>query len=278
MKFTEDGLLNIYNYQRQHGDDSYVLVDVGAHHGVISKMFAQKSWQVIAFEPERSNLASFKSNLADFPNVRCVAKAVCDVNGDKIPFYVSKEHYGIHSLKPWHETHELAYEVDTVRLDTILEDLCVKTVTLLKIDVEGADFLALKSFDFAKYKPDLVMIEFMDSRTQPNFGYNHHDVVNYMASHGYCAFVSEWSEIKEYGREGKITEPHVWLQCVTYPLDHEPAWGNLFFVPISNKEKFNLTLQSYLKQLKREALKSQLGDFIRKIPGAKHLYRWLIHR
>ena len=268
MNFSEEELLSNYPYKNSFP----ILIDVGAHHGYFSLVFAKKCWKIIAFEPENNNRSVFEKNLAEYDQVQCFPKAVSDIKGNKIPFYVSNEHYGIHSLKPWHKTHKLAYEVETVRLDDVLTELQVTSVSLLKIDVEGADFLALKGFDFLKYSPELVMTEFMDERTQPNFGYTNHDVVAYMKDYGYCAFVSEWEQIKEYGRDGIATIPCEWLQCVPYPVDHEPAWGNLIFIPNSEKEKFAVTLQNYLKEAKKVKPKSYIRNIAKKIPGAKSLY------
>lgn len=246
---------------------------MGAHHGGFSRLFAKNGWHIIAFEPEKKNRAAFERNLEGFNNVSCAARAVSDVSGEHVPFYVSDEHYGIHTLKPFHKTHKFAYEVETVRLDDFLRELKVREVTLLKIDVEGADFLALKGFDFERYNPELIMVEFMDDRSLPNFGYNHHDMATYMFDKGYNTFVSEWAPIKEYGREGIRTEPHTWLQCAPYPLVHEPAWGNLIFVPNYDVDKFSTILHLYLTRLKHmdkiERLKSGIGM----IPGTKKIYR-----
>ena len=248
------------------------MIDVGSHQGTFSKLFAEKGWRVIAFEPEHKNRAAFEQNLAGFENVICIPKAVSDIHEEKVPFYVSEEHYGIHTLKPFHRTHKLAYTVETVRLDDVLKDLQVPEVTFLKVDIEGADFLAIKRFDFKEYQPELVMVEFMDDRSLPNFGYTHHDVVNYMKEQGYTAFISEWAPIKEYAREGIETEPHIWLRCVPYPLDHEPAWGDLIFVPDSDRKKFLKTLQAYLNRMRTEYTTNQIKKQVTKIPGAKALY------
>lgn len=231
----------------------YTLIDVGAHQGSSSEPFALRGWKVVAFEPEQYNRSVFLKSLGRLPNVTCIPKAVSNVSGTKVPFYVSKVHYGIHSLMPFHDTHELSGEVETVRLDSVLEQLAVEEVTILKIDIEGADFLALQSFDFIKFKPQLVMVEFMDDRSFANYGYTHHDMVRFMADHGFTVFISEWAPIKEYGREDVEGEPHTWLQCVHYPLDHEPAWGNLIFVPESHRENFSVTLDHYLTFLSEPA-------------------------
>ena len=271
MMFSEESILATYPFQ----SSDPILVDVGAHQGTVSTIFAKKGWPVLAFEPEEKNRQVFQQRLAQFKQVDCIPKAVSDVTGDKVPFYVSQEHYGIHSLKPWHDTHELADEVETIRLEEILKQKEIPSGTFLKIDIEGADFLALKGFDFQKYRPELVMIEFMDERTQPNFNYTHHDVVAYMKERGYITFVSEWEPIKEYGREGQKTPPHRWKQCIPYPVDHQPAWGNLIFVLQEDRQRCETTLSSYLadlKKLQKAQKMNQVRQTLKKIPGVKMLY------
>jgi FkbM family methyltransferase len=267
-QFSEHSLILFYEYLSQ------CLIDVGAHQGTVSLPFLRKSWQVIAFEPEQHNRQKLLESTKAYQNFTCIPKAVSDVTGEKVLFHVSQEHYGIHSLKPWHETHKPAYKVETTRLDDALNELGINQVTVLKIDIEGADFLALKGFDFGRFKPELVMVEFMDERTLSNFGYSHHDMAAYMRDKGYSTFVSEWAPIKAYGREGVKGEPHQWLQCVPYPLEHEPAWGNLIFVPHQDIDKFSATLEKYLRDLRRQVYLTPFTMLIRKIPGAIALFHW----
>ena len=269
MNFSEEALLSRYPF---NSSDNPFLIDVGAHHGSLSLAFASKKWNVIAFEPEMNNRADFERNLAGYSLVTCIAKAVSDKTGDLVPFYVSNKHWGIHSLKPWHNTHELAYKVETVRLDTILKEMQVPRVTLLKIDTEGADFLVLKGFNWDKFHPELVMTEFMDERTVHNFNYDHHEVVHFMKERGYTAFVSEWAPIKQYGIKGKTTDLHTWIQCVPYPLDREPAWGNLIFVTAGAEDKFRRALYIYLQSLRREMISQWVRKRVKSIPGAQRLY------
>ncbi|NJL86670.1 MAG: FkbM family methyltransferase [Leptolyngbyaceae cyanobacterium SM1_1_3] len=272
MSFNELTLIKAFPFETK----SPVLVDVGAHQGSFSKAFAQCGWYVVAFEPEQHNFAVLQEKISQLDNIVLISKAVSDTSDSSQAFYVSKEHYGIHSLKPFHKTHRLAYNVETVRLDQVLTELRVSQVSLLKIDIEGADFLALKSFSFDVYRPELVMVEFMDERSKLNFDYTHHDMAQFMNSKGYVTFVSEWEPIKEYGREGVSSNPHVWIQCVPYPLNHEPAWGNLIFVPKENQDKFAKTLENYLKSLKFHKTTMWLRQALKKIPGAAFVYRQII--
>jgi FkbM family methyltransferase len=267
MDFIEEELIALFDFSSL----DQVLIDVGAHQGGISTLFARKGWRVIAFEPEQTNRAEFQRKHAEFPKVTCLPNAVLDVSGRKLPFYVSDEHWGIHSLKPFHETHRLAYEVETVRLDETLEKMQIPGVTVLKIDAEGADFLALKGFDFEKYHPEVVMIEFMDDRSQPHFGYNHHEVCAYMKQRGYMTFVSAWSPIVSYGRQGVAGESSSWLGCRPYPLDYEPSWGNLIFVAEEDSQKLMDTIEHYVRQIKTSHLIGKISDVVRKIPGGGYL-------
>jgi FkbM family methyltransferase len=256
MQFVEHDLLIRYPYQRQH---DRLLVDVGAHRGTFSKPFALQGWRVIAFEPEPGNYEQFVAAFRDYEQVVCIPKGISDVPSADTPFYVSAVHPGIHSLQPFHDTHNPAHAIETVRLDTTLTEQGVTHVTILKIDIEGADFLALKSFDFAQIQPELVICEFMDDRSLEHFGYTHHDMVAYMHERGYCAFVAEWEPIKAYGRPG-VASSHTFLQCVRYPLDHQPAWGNLIFVPHKQATQFEATLKHYLAEQKHAQQKKHFQE------------------
>ena len=271
MNFLESDFLGQLNFRSSQP----VLIDVGAHHGHFSRRFARRGWTVIAFEPEVNNYRAYIRNLSGFNKVICIPKAVSNISEQRVPFYVSEEHYGIHSLKPFHHTHKFAYEVETIRLDEVLPRHEVRSVTLLKIDIEGADFLALQGFDAKKYGPELVMVEFMDDRSHSNFGYTHHDVADYMKQQGYDTFVSEWEPIKEYAREGNKGDAHVWIQCKRYPLKHEPSWGNMFFVPEDHTAEFENTLQQYLASPEAVMPSKRavaLRRWISKIPGSKFIY------
>lgn len=263
MEFSEFELLLRLEYNNRNQP---ILVDVGAHRGGISYQFAKQGWQVIAFEPETSNYRQLCIKLEEFPKAFCINKAVSNITRNDVAFYVSSEHFGIHALKPFHETHLPTLTVDVVRLDEMLHKLNVEEVTVLKIDIEGADFLAIQSFDFKKYYPEVVLCEFMDKRSKKLYDYDHHDVVRFMHNIGYAAFVSEWSPIIEYFREDQRTNLPKFMRCVSYPLDHDPAWGNLIFVPRGKVADFEHTLKNYVRF-------KQLASYVKRIPGSTTLYR-----
>jgi FkbM family methyltransferase len=248
-KFDELQILQRFPYPAA---DTHTLVDVGAFIGYSCKPFAEKGWRVVAFEPEPENYKALCNTLRGFSTVTAIPKAVSCSAQETVPFYVSSQHWAIHSLRPFHPTHQPTVTVDTVRLDETLVELGIEHVSVLKIDIEGADFLALRSFDFERYHPEVVMCEYMDERSEEYFGYNHHDMVSYLADFGYTTLVSEWAPIIEYARKG-VPTTHRFLQCVPYPLDRNPAWGNLIAVPIERFTPLLRTLLDYLKKVGGES-------------------------
>lgn len=246
--FFRDELGLILKYESKR-DGKSTLIDVGAATGDFAVPFAKKGWRIVAFEPEPNNYSILKKNLKKYDDAICIPKAVSDTSGE-VPFYVSSRHGGIHSLKPFHPTHHQTARVKVVRLDEALADLHVEQISILKVDIEGADFLALKSFDFYKFKPNVVMCEFMDSRSFENFGYTHHDMATFMSNHGYTAFVSEWGSMVEYASNDRWIVPPKFLCCAPYPLDHSPDFGNLVFVPSEQKDDFQRAIYSYLAEWK----------------------------
>lgn len=201
------------------------LVDVGAHVGGFARYFVEMGWQAICIEPETQNFNELRQRFGEHPRVKLHKTAVGSEKGE-FPFYTSAEHWGIHSLQPWHPTHKPAGFVKV----TLLAYLVYEPVSLLKVDVEGAELPALQGYDFKKFAPELAFVEFCDERTDKHFVYSHHDIVEYMAGYGYSAYVSEWAAVKEYGRKGQLSE-RKHIGYFPYPLDHDPAWGNLIFVP-----------------------------------------------
>ena len=54
----------------------------------------------------------------------------------------------------------LKIEIDCYKLNTILDNHKIQKVDYLNIDAEGNDIKVISTFDFKKYKPSLVSIEY----------------------------------------------------------------------------------------------------------------------
>jgi FkbM family methyltransferase len=267
ISFDDRDLFRTYPFQLH---PNATFIDVGANVGSYTEIFARLGWHSVAFEPVPELFAQMKVRTQGLPNITYIDRAVSEVTGETVDFYTSAVHQGIHALKPFHPTHEATLKVETIRIDDALRPLSLPPIALLKIDVEGADFIALKSFDFTQHHPEIVTCEFMDSRTVSNYGYNYHDMVRYMEERGYVTFVSEWTPITQYGTATQHN-PTRFIRCVRYTSSSEPAWGNLIFVTADRVSVFENHLKNYLQRLQQEDRVKQIRGFVKRIPGLRHL-------
>lgn len=136
-----------------------VVIDLGANIGYFTLLSARlvgEQGRVYSFEPEPKNFKYLKKNieLNGYKNVFPQNKAVSDKNG-KIKLYIChydsghhtiNQHKGIDSYKPDFKDKEEFVEIETVRLDDFLEGREQK-VDVMKIDIEGAEMLALSGMD-----------------------------------------------------------------------------------------------------------------------------------
>ena len=225
MQFDEASVFERYPFR----EAAPLLIDVGANDGTWAARFADTGWEVVAYEPDPETYARLCSTMESRPRVTCVRKAVSDQRAT-LPLYRSARHPGIHTLAPFDPSHEESGYVEVVRLADDLRSRGIERVTALKIDAEGADLPVLRGFPFDAMRPELVMAEFMDSRTSDAWGYTHHDVVEYMRRCGYASIVSEWAPIIEYAGVGDA-HPHDWLGVGPYSAKEISGWGNLLFTP-----------------------------------------------
>jgi FkbM family methyltransferase len=201
------------------------MVDVGAHFGGSLLPFARSGWEVWAVEPDPANRSHLTAATQGLVNVHVDPRAVTEHTGERLPLFTSTTSTGISTLVPFHGTHVPAVEVETVRLDDLLDEAGVDEVAFLKTDLEGYDLPALRSFPWDRLRPDVVVCEFEDRKTRA-LGYDFHALASLLTGHGYEVLVSEWDPIIEYGTR------HRWRRVFTYPgeLADTEAWGNLIAV------------------------------------------------
>ena len=217
------------------------MIDVGTHHGRALAPYANKGWQVYAFEPDSKNREILVSTFGESDNVVIDIRAVADKDNEKVVFYRSEESTGISGLSSFHESHEAADEVELITLSRYLDDsgITEPDINFLKIDAEGFDLNVLRGFPWQKNAPDVILCEFEDSKTVP-IGYTFHDLAQYLEETGYKIIISEWYPIVKYGSR------HKWRRFSTYPcqLESEEAWGNIIAA------KDDATFDSLLKLCK----------------------------
>ncbi len=153
--------LGFYEYEKQRlicrevRPDS-VFWDVGANVGFYSLLASELvgSGKVFAFEPVPRNLYYLREHLAlnHVTNVEVLAMAVSDRNGTS-PFEVEK------TGSMGRLSGEGSITVSTATLDSLVEEGKVLPPDYVKMDIEGAELLALRgaSDTFQRFRPVLFL-------------------------------------------------------------------------------------------------------------------------
>jgi FkbM family methyltransferase len=129
-----------------HPDD--VVFDLGANHGIYTCLAGKtlESGQVVSFEPNPQTFTELRENvslnqLAD--TITLYQAAVADKSG-QATFFIDSESTGSSLAQPKQSSSTQAIQVDVVALDSLVDDDSQPHPDVVKIDVEGAEFQALR--------------------------------------------------------------------------------------------------------------------------------------
>ncbi len=156
--------IEIYISDAYHKDTlkhGLTVVDIGAHVGLYTALAAEKTGhagKVIAIEPEPKNYERILENIKinGFGNVIVKKIALSDHTGSE-KLYISPSS-ARHSLLPPENSSNFA-QITVKTLDTLLEELNLKTVDIIKIDAEGAEVGILKGMvKTLKNNPEVKII------------------------------------------------------------------------------------------------------------------------
>jgi FkbM family methyltransferase len=160
------------------------VIDVGANVGFFSRQFA--AWvsdggKVIALEPEAVNYARLRraveaAGLSD--KVETIQAAVADSTGEGL-LEINPVHPGDHRLGP------TGVPVATTTIDDLLTTRGWPEVSLIKVDVQGAETRVLKGAHetLKRFRPALFL-EVCDRQLQL-FGSSASDLLESATAHGY---------------------------------------------------------------------------------------------
>lgn len=223
-----------------------IMLDVGAQRGQFSRRFAAIGFDVRAFEASPVNYAELVGIVSGIENIRPENVAVSDVDGEEVKFFYSEEFIGINSLmvNSDHLSQEKFALVPAVRLDTYL-GADAPRVDVIKTDIEGADLLALRSFDFEQSQPRLVLSEY-GGRSTP-FGYAVGDLVAFMVSHGYEAWVSDFASGSGLPFSAKTGEQST-VELRYFGRFEEcpnPNWGDVVFFRSNDRKRMVQHIDQY---------------------------------
>lgn len=180
------------------------VLDVGANVGWFTSLFGKlvgNSGKVIGFEPVPDNYSRLSehvriNNLANNTEILQVAvgkeKSTVDIH------VFENRTKARSSLSPLNETTSFTkIPVQLVTVDDILAERSIKNITLMKVDVEGAEYDVLLGARRLLSKADapVIVIE-INNDVNDSFGYKASDMKDLLKTYGYTYFYSISSAMK----------------------------------------------------------------------------------
>lgn len=112
------------------------IVDVGAHIGIASILFARRYplSRIVAVEPEASNFALLLKNIAPYKNIQPICAALWREAGE-----VSLGSSTVHPKGAFQITKSGGTRVRAVSIDVLMREAHIQSIDLLKIDIEGSE-------------------------------------------------------------------------------------------------------------------------------------------
>jgi FkbM family methyltransferase len=138
------------------------IVDVGAHIGMASILFTKRypRAKVIAMEPQPANFAALTKNTAVYPNIVPVKAALWKEDGE-----VMLGKSTAHPKGAFQIVESGGEKVRAMKMETLMSETGIKTIDLLKMDIESAEKKVFENCGWLK-DVGIVAIELHD-RLEP---------------------------------------------------------------------------------------------------------------
>jgi FkbM family methyltransferase len=189
--------LNECLYLKSFLKPEMTFVDAGANQGEFTLFAAKRlsAGKVYSFEPVQTNLESLRRNIAlnGFDNVTVVPKGLYHEHKE-LPIYTSHDtvlnggrHEGLSTIYPDDYRKDLEQTIELVPFDELLLHE-LERFDFLKIDIEGAEWYALKGMQqsLEKFHPQ-ILIE-LNADTAKNAGYEVNDLIHFLRELNYRSY------------------------------------------------------------------------------------------
>ena len=179
--------------------DEGFYVDVGAYHpvkGSLTYDLYKKRWSGINIDLSQVSIDLFNLSRLRDTNIRA---AITDRDG-KTFFYENAPINQQNSLIENPDAKKT--EIDCFKLNTILKNYKIEKIDYLNIDAEGNDFKVISTFDFHKFNPILVSIEFNDYNIDNLLNSKTHNLMkknkyNLIAKFGVTCFYTKLDKVEK---------------------------------------------------------------------------------
>ncbi len=169
------------------------VLDIGAHIGYYALLAATKvgpNGRVIAYEPEPSNFALLSKNISvnNLKNVTPVNAAAADKAGTR-EFFIEKYNKGHHSFGKT-GTAARSIKVRTEIPDDTLKAKGIQKIDVIKIDIEGAEPIALRGLaNTIAENPDILIFTEFYPRSMTRLGESPDAFLKGFTAHGFRIWV-----------------------------------------------------------------------------------------
>ena len=178
--FFINKLISLFAYKKSYSQGSMDLIlnhifkdkndgfyiDVGCQHPIKNNntyLLYKKGWTGVNIDLDNVNIDLFNFFR---PNDKNVNSAVSD-KVEKVKLFYYHQKSPINTLDEKISSKQQAkiekkIDIQTNTLENILDNYSIKKIDLLTIDVEGFELKVIKGLNFNKYKPSVIILEFLD--------------------------------------------------------------------------------------------------------------------
>jgi FkbM family methyltransferase len=180
-----------------------VFFDIGANFGlftIISAKIVQNTGRVYSFEPlpEAHQYLSDSVALNGLTNVQLNRMAVGARSGNTEIYRFHHLHLGYSSLLPYQRSDSTSYPCTLVSLDDYVSANGVAKMSMIKIDVEGAERDVLYGARNVLERERPAIILEINRQTASAFGYTPEELTAFLADLGYSSFVYRLSKNPQF--------------------------------------------------------------------------------
>ena len=131
-------------------------VDVGCYHpykGSLTYKLYDRGWNGINIDISKTSIDLFNISRKKDINLNL---AISNFDGETYYY----ENSPINQQNSLEDNNGIKKEIEAYKLNTLLEKNKIEKIDYLNIDAEGNDYKAISNFNFTKYEPQLITIEF----------------------------------------------------------------------------------------------------------------------
>lgn len=192
----------IEEFFREQPPRAKVFVEVGAFDGVhysnVRRLQERYGWTGLCIEPVQKNFAKLSQSYRG-TSVKCVRAAVTETDGEmemNVSTYPHLPDWGSdvasltgEDMGRWQRQYGAQWTKEKVparKLTTLLDGAGIRQFDLLSIDAEGHDLEVLKSLNFNRFSPKLIIVEYGPKREA---------IARFLARQGYTLLLDNGQDL-----------------------------------------------------------------------------------